>query len=197
MAKRIKKVVRPTLDEVKAQSGRYVVATVVGPVGPISMKAPRPRTRNDVELPDLILPPHIPVEIDEEWLDNGTFRKMYERFDCIRVGRVDLVPEKPDIYSLPPNIESQLSAQLRNRALSVATNPYTEPMRMLIHAQNNSVMPGGRDLLEWELTEMRPFLQAVREYETRLGNRPEVLRDVKKRLDTIHEKTSIEAQRNL
>jgi hypothetical protein len=191
--RKVKKANRPTLDEVKAQPGKYVVAMLEGAVGPLGIAAPSPRTAMDVRLDDIVIKPYIPLQIDEAWLDNGRFRRVYDKFDYLTVKRVDELPEPPALYNLPDQIVNSLSPLVRNNAYRIATNPFDEASTKMIWADNFAA-GNPRHVLEWELREMRPFLQAVKIYEERFGRRKEVLKEVEKRLKQIAEKTSVEAQ---
>jgi hypothetical protein len=192
-----KKVNRPTLDEIKGQSGKYVIAMLEGAVGPVSVQAPQPRTAMDVKLKDLIIEAYIPVHVDEAWLDDPTFRRIYNKLGYIKVWRDDEMPEPPQSYTLPRQLEEALSPLVKNNAYRIATNPFEShkdhPSYKMIWAENFAA-GNPRHVLEWELREMRPFLMAVKVYEERFGKRRAVLSEVDKRLKQITEKTSVEAQ---
>ena len=198
MARKSKKATRPTLEEVKAQTGKYLVATLIGAVGPLSVEAIAPMyAAPNIKLPHLLLQAGVTVEIDPIWLDDGRFKRLYERFDYIKVWRTDELPIEPQLFDLPGELEARLTPLTRNNAYRIATNPFVNdpkhPSWIMIWTKNEGTA-STRATLEWELKTIRPFLQAVKIYEQRFGNRPEVIQEVDKRLREIAEKTSVEAQ---
>ena len=198
MARKSKKAKRLTLDDVKAQTGKYLVATLEGAVGPMSVEAIAPLySPPDIKLPHLLLQANVVSQIDAIWLDDGRFRRLYDQHEYIKVWRTDDLPVEPKLYELPPEIEARLSSISKNNAYRIATSPFVNdpkhPSHIMIWTRNEGAA-GERATLEWELKIIRPFLQAVKIYELRFGNRPEVLKEVDTRLKMIAEKTSVEAQ---
>ena len=132
------------------------------------------------------------------WLDDGRFRRLYERDTSVKVWKTDELPEKSRLMALPQELENALLATragplLKHNAFQVAMSPYGKASKMMINAVND-VLLNARQTLQWELEEVRPFLLAIQHYEKRLQNRHEVLRDVEKRLSEIVQKTTIQAQ---
>ena len=198
MARKSKKVKRTTLDEVKTQTGQYLVATLEGAVGPMSVEAIAPLySPANIKLPHLLLQANVVSIIDDIWLDDGRFRRLYDQYEYIKVWRTDELPVEPKLYELPSEIEARLSSISKNNAYRIATSPFVNdpkhPSHIMIWTRNEGAA-GERATLEWELKIIRPFLQAIKVYEQRFGNRPEVLKEVDTRLKMIAEKTSVEAQ---
>jgi len=192
------KVQRPTLDEVKAQPGKYVVAMLEGAVGPLGVEAIAPLyAPPNIKLPHLLLQAYVPCQIDEMWLEDGRFRRLYNERDYIKVWRSDDLPPEPPSADLPTEIEARMSPLVKHNAYRIATNPFASdskhPSYMMIWAKNEDAS-SERSVLNWELKVIRPFLQAVKIYESRFGNRPEVIKECDKRLTQIAEKTSVDAQ---
>ena len=198
MARKSKKAKRLTLDDVKAQIGKYLVATLEGAVGPMSVEAIAPLySPANIKLPHLLLQANVVSIIDDIWLDDGRFRRLYDQYEYIKVWRTDELPVEPKLYELPSEIEARLSSISKNNAYRIATSPFVNdpkhPSYIMIWTRNEGAA-GERATLEWELKIIRPFLQAVKIYEQRFNNRPEVLKEVDTRLKMIAEKTSVEAQ---
>jgi len=198
MARKSKKAKRLTLDDVKAQIGKYLVATLEGAVGPMSVEAIAPLySPANIKLPHLLLQANVVSIIDDIWLDDGRFRRLYDQYEYIKVWRTDELPVEPKLYELPSEIEARLSSISKNNAYRIATSPFVNdpkhPSHIMIWTRNEGAA-GERATLEWELKIIRPFLQAIKVYEQRFGNRPEVLKEVDTRLKMIAEKTSVEAQ---
>ena len=198
MARKSKKAKRLTLDDVKAQIGKYLVATLEGAVGPMSVEAIAPLySPANIKLPHLLLQANVVSIIDDIWLDDGRFRRLYDQYEYIKVWRTDELPVEPKLYELPSEIEARLSSISKNNAYRIASSPFVNdpkhPSHIMIWTRNEGAA-GERATLEWELKIIRPFLQAIKVYEQRFGNRPEVLKEVDTRLKMIAEKTSVEAQ---
>jgi len=198
MARKSKKAKRLTLDDVKARIGKYLVATLEGAVGPMSVEAIAPLySPANIKLPHLLLQANVVSIIDDIWLDDGRFRRLYDQYEYIKVWRTDELPVEPKLYELPSEIEARLSSISKNNAYRIATSPFVNdpkhPSHIMIWTRNEGAA-GERATLEWELKIIRPFLQAIKVYEQRFGNRPEVLKEVDTRLKMIAEKTSVEAQ---
>ena len=198
MARKSKKAKRLTLDDVKAQTGKYLVATLEGAVGPMSVEAIAPLySPANIKLPHLLLQANVVSIMDDIWLDDGRFRRLYDQHEYIKVWRTDELPMEPKLYELPTEIEARLSSISKNNAYRIATSPFVNdpkhPSHIMIWTRNEGAA-GERATLEWELKIIRPFLQAVKIYEQRFNNRPEVLKEVDTRLKMIAEKTSVEAQ---
>lgn len=176
------KVDKLPLSEIKAQSGKYLFVNYRGvDKGGWQLPAPRPRFAGDV-VEELFIMQFAPKQIGEEWLDDPRFMALYESVPGIEVWKSDIFPPKLDL-TLPNEIESRLNQTQTAMAYLVASSPYTESMRDVIQTQDRE--SADEEVIRKNRQIVLPFLKAVQFYETRLMNRPEVLRDIKVRLEKI------------
>jgi len=173
---------RPTLDEVKAQSGRNLFVSYEGDEGGgWSIPALRPRFVGDVP-EELMITPWEPKIIGTDWLDDTRFAKLYNDVKGIRVWKSDIFPEKPNL-KLPEELERRVSPARQQMAYTIAVSPYDFKMKDMIQIKNLDVTES--EAIEWEKNDLFPFLKAVQFYETRLLKRKVVLKDVEARLRDI------------
>lgn len=173
---------RPTLEEVKSQTGRNLFITYEGDEGGgWSIPALRPRFAGDIP-EELMVSPWEPKIIAMDWLDDTRFAKLYNDVKGIRVWKSDVFPDKPNL-KLPEELERRVSSARQQMAYSIAVSPYDSKMQDMIGIKNLDVTES--EAIEWEKNDLFPFLKAVQFYETRLLKRKEVLRDVEARLRAI------------
>ena len=206
----VSKDTRPSLDEVKAKTGKYVVITYRGyESGGISVSAPDPY---EMGLPvgytpkDLLIEPWVWRVIPSYWLDDGRFAAIYQKDRGIYVDKVDVIPENEDLTTLPNDLEKKLTRERKQKAWWIATQPYDPNARadspsIATHAvifmklmETTDDSPEQVDFLQNELV---PILQAAKYYEERLGNRQEVIKDIDKRLDEISGKKVFRTSRRV
>ena len=167
---------RPTLDEVRNQTGRNLFVTYEGSEGGgWSIPALRPRFLGDIP-EELMITPWEPKIIAPDWLDDTRFAKLY------KVWKSDVFPNKPNL-KLPDDLERRVSASRQQMAYTIAVSPYDFKMKDMIQVKNLDVTES--EAIEWEKNDLFPFLKAVQFYETRLLKRREVLKDVEARLRDI------------
>lgn len=173
---------RPTLDEIKAQSGRNLFVTYEGDEGGgWSIPALRPRFVGDIP-EELMITPWEPKIIATDWLDDTRFAKLYHDVKGIRVWKSDMFPDKPNL-KLPEELESRVSQARQQMAYTIAVSPYNRDMRDMVQIRNLDAT--ATEAIEWEKNDLFPFLKAVQFYEVRLMNRKEVLKDIEARLREI------------
>lgn len=184
---------RPTLDEVKQQSGRNLFVTYEGTEGgAFGIPALRPRFAGDIP-EELNIELWTPKMIADEWLDDVRFRAIYEQHLGIKVWKTDQFPKPPDL-SLPDDLERDVTESAKQLARIVATTEYNEQMQDIIGMESHDVPIS--EAVKWETEKLYPFLEVVRLYEERMLNRPEVIRAVDKRLNDIDAKAESSNRRN-
>ena len=115
----------PTLEEVKAQAGKYLYVTYEGTEGGgWSISAPRPRFAGDVA-EELMIVPFEPKQIGTEWLDDPRFIALYEKVKGIKVWRSDVLPQKIDL-TLPEELETRVSKHRQGMELIIEMSEYNE-----------------------------------------------------------------------
>jgi hypothetical protein len=173
---------RPTLAEVKAQPGKYVFVTYEGAEGGgWGLPAPRPRFVGDIA-EELTILPFEPKQIGEEWLEDPRFVILYGKVKGIRVWRADTFPEKPDL-TLPDELESRVNKYRQGIALVIAMGAWDEHYKDVVEARSMDVPES--QAVQFDHTDVLPFLKVIQFYESRLLNRPEPLAAIKKRLQKI------------
>lgn len=183
---------RPTLDEVKQQTGRNLFVTYEGTEGGgWGIPALRPRFLGDVP-EELMIVPWEPRMIAEDWLDDVRFRDLYGRIKGIKVWKTNEYPHKPDL-TLPEELERSVSDARRQVAYVIATTPYGEASKEMISIENHDVSP--LEAEGWENTDLYPFLECVLFYEKKLLNRKDVIKEVEARLKKIDEKVNKSSRR--
>jgi hypothetical protein len=185
------KAVRPTLDEVKAQPGKYLYVTYEGTEGGgWGLPARRPRFAGDI-VEELFIVPFEAKQIGDEWLDDPKFLALYEQIEGIRVWRTDAMPTKIDL-TLPDELESVVSKYRQGMALIIALSPYDDHFKDVIAVRSEDVTES--EAVRYDHSDVLPFLKTIQFYERRLLNRPEVMRAIEKRLgEIISEKPRIES----
>ena len=184
---------RPTLEEVKAQTGRNLFVTYEGTEGGgWGIAALRPRFVGDIP-EELQVTPWVPKMIAEEWLDDVRFRDLYGRVKGIKVWKTDEFPRKPDL-TLPDDLERNVGEDRRRMAHLIATSAYDDAMKDMISIKQRDLSES--DALRWENEQLYPFLECVLFYEQRLLNRPEVVKDIEKRLKEIDAAVEKRSKRN-
>jgi len=197
---------RPTLEEIKVKSGKYVVASYRGyEVGSVGIPAPDPF---EMGLPfgyqpkDLLIRAWEWLVIPSYWLDEGRFAVVYQNNPGIFVDKVDTVPSTANQKILPDDLDKRLNLGRKQKAWWIATQPYSTTGRpgspaMAIHALINMKLmdttDDSQEQVEFQRDELVPLLQAARFYEERLGNRKDLIRDIDNRLDDIAEKKAFKS----
>lgn len=182
-----KKVVKPTLAEVKGTQGLYLFVDYEGvDQGGFSLKAPRARFAGDL-VEEMTIKPFDPQQITDEWLDDPRFKELYERTPGIKVWKSDTLPQRPDMV-LPEELSKRLNNVQQEMARMVALSPYNEAMKEVIQAQDR--MGSEEQVIRSNHAVILPFLKAIEFYEKRYMNRPEVLSDIRRRLKSILEQKS-------
>ena len=195
--KKTGKVVRSTLEEVKAKSGKYLVVRYAGyESGGISISAPDPY---DMGLPagyvpkDLLIRPWEWDTIPMYWLDDSRLAGLYEKMPEIQVDRTNTPPINEDLHVLPKELEG-LKPEYRQKAFWVATQPYLpglktgNPQRAsadFVQMKDMETTDDSPQQLDFLTNTVVPILEAVLIYEERLGNRPDLISDVEARLEDI------------
>jgi hypothetical protein len=209
MARRKKAIAvqRPTLEEIKAQEGRFVVALLglpeeenqraVGTLG-VSLTWSLPpdapgRERQAEAYVSMEL--FKPKSIDESWLDNYEFQKLYEKHPSLMVFKADTIPD-PINTDLPPRLEKLLTKANKQTIILLCTTPYfgihKDAMDAIIKMD---VKSAGEPLNMGRVKEFRQktlfhFLTAWREMEKRFQNRKEIIRKITERIDEIEHEGS-------
>jgi hypothetical protein len=183
-------VVRPTLEEVKATTGKYLYVTYEGTEGGgWGLPAPRPRFAGDFTEELMIIPFEI-KQIGEEWLDDPRFAALYERVKGIRVWRADIQPNKIDL-TLPDELETRVNKYRQGIALIIAMSPWNSYFEDVINVRSEDVPDS--EAVVYDHTDVLPFLKTIQFYEKRLLNRPEVMKAIEKRLrEIVEEKPLLE-----
>lgn len=189
-SKKGQKEVRPTLEEVKVQTGKYLFVTYEGiEGGGWGLPAPRPRFAGDF-VEELFIRPFDPQQIGDEWLDDARFIALYNRVKGIKVWRSDVAPEKIDL-TLPDELEERVTKSRQAIALIIAMSPYDDKFKDVIGVRNMDASES--EAVRYDHTDVLPFLKVIQFYEARLLKRPEVLKAIAKRLgDIIDEKPPLE-----
>lgn len=203
---------RPTLEEVKAKPGKYVIASYRGyEFGWVSIPAP---DAYELGLPagytpkELLINPWEWKPIPDFWLNEINFARMYTKIPGLVVDKVDVLPNRDDnIQALPPELEKVLSPDHKQKAWWIATQPYfdgkseagaDDPRRgsyALIHMKDMDQPDDSPQQVEFLQDTLAPILQAAQVYEERLGNRPEVMKALEDRLDEISGKRAYRKSR--
>lgn len=184
---------RPSLDEVKQQSGRNLFVTYEGTGGgAFGIPALRPRFSGDIP-EELQIELWNPKMIAEDWLDDVRFRAIYEQTPGIKVWKTDQFPKPPDL-TLPDDLEREVSESAKQLARIVATTDYNEQMKDIILMESHDVPI--LEAVKWETEKLYPFLEVVRLYEEKMLNRKEVLNAVDRRLNDIDAKAESSNRRN-
>ena len=190
---------RPTWEAIKAKQGKYVIASYRGyDIGGVSIPAP---DAYELGLPvgyvpkELVIEPWVWKVIQAYWLEDGRFAALYERIPGLCIDRVDtLPPTQVDLAELPSDLTKKLTEDRKQKAFWIATQPYYpnartgDPKRAtadLIQMRDMETTDDSPQQISFLQDELAPLLQAALIFEERLGNRPEVVRDIQKRLEDI------------
>lgn len=174
---------KPTLEEVKAQEGRYFLVSYEGyERGAYSIPAPEPRFAGDMPR-DLMIVAWQPVIMPDYWLDDGRFVALYETVPGIVVRKSNMPPSSKDQFELPRELEEVLTPYRKQMAMQIATTDLTEPIKNLIMVEDKEA--GERTKVEDLKYGIKPFLQAAAIYEKRMGNRPQVMKMLQDRIVAI------------
>jgi len=174
---------KPTLEEVKAQEGRYFLVSYEGyERGAYSIPAPEPRFAGDMPR-DLMIVAWQPVIMPDYWLDDGRFVALYETVPGVVVRKSNMPPSNKDQFELPRELEEVLTPYRKQMAMQIATTDLTEPIKNLITVEDKEV--GERAKVEDLKYGIKPFLQAAAIYEKRMGNRPQVMKMLQDRIVAI------------
>lgn len=174
---------KPTLEEVKAQEGRYFLVSYEGyDRGAYGIPAPEPRFAGDMPK-DLMIVAWQPQIMPEYWLDDGRFVALYETVPGIVVRKANMPPSNKDQFELPRELEEVLTPYRKQMAMQIATTDLTEPIKNLIAVEDKEV--GERAKVEDLKYGIKPFLQAAAIYEKRMGNRPQVMKMLQDRITAI------------
>lgn len=192
---------RPTLGEVKEKPGRYVIASYRGyEQGDVCLPAPDAYALGlpgGYQPKELVIHPWQWDIIADYWLSDTNFSKMYASTPGMCVDKVDEVPPSLNLQELPPELDKKLSADHKQKAYWIATQPYfdnksdagsDDPRRgswALINMKDMDWPDDSPQQVEFLQETLAPLLQAAQIFEERLGARPEVLRALEKRLDDI------------
>jgi len=199
---RKKATARLTLEEIKSQEGRFIIALLGLPesesqesnkVGALSLEESRkPGMPKDVDLASLYIPLFVPTDVDPYWLDNYDFQNLYDKYPNLRVYRADRKPDKVD-FSFPPRLDKALSDNNKQTILRMCTTPYWGRWKREIDeliGMNRHPSQAGEKLTEinrrnFRVNVMVPFLMAWKLMEERLQNRKPILKLIQERLNTI------------
>ena len=174
---------KPTLEEVKAQEGRYFLVSYEGyDRGAYGIPAPEPRFAGDMPK-DLMIVAWQPAIMPDYWLDDGRFVALYETVPGIVVRKSNTPPSSKDPFELPRELEEVLTPYRKQMAMQIATTDITEPIKNLIMVEDKEV--GERAKVEDLKYGIKPFLQAAAIYEKRMGNRQTVLKMLQDRIAAI------------
>ncbi len=181
---------RPTIEEIKAQTGKYLYVTYRGfEGGGWGLPAPRPRFAGDY-VEELMIVPFEIRQIGSEWLDDPRFVALYEKIVGIQVWHSDVLPDKVDL-TLPDELESRVNKYRQGVALIMAMSEFDEHFRDVIGVRSMDV--GESEAVAYDHTDVLPFLKTIQFYEKRLLNRPQVMRAIEERLkEIIQEKPLLE-----
>jgi hypothetical protein len=196
--KKTGKVARPTLEEIKARPGKYVVVSYRGyESGGFSIPAP---DVYDMGLPagytprDILIRPWEWDTIPLYWLDDSRFAGLYEKIPEIVVEKTNTPPVNEDLYILPDELEKILKPEYKRKAFWVATQPYLPDLKTgnpqratadFIQMKDMETTDDSPQQLDFLTNTVVPILEAVLIYEERLGNRPDLIADVEARLEDI------------
>ena len=201
---------RLSLEEVRAKPGKYLVVSYRGyESGGIII--PPPDTY-EAGLPqgyvpkDLVIDPWQWTVIPTFWLNDGRFAQMYQSLPELVVDKTDQVPVKENLLALPPDIERKelLTRERIQKAWWIATQPYYpdartgDPKRAtadLIQMKSMETTDDSPEQVSFLQDELTPILQAALVFEQRLGNRPDLIQDIEKRLDEISGKKAFRRTR--
>jgi hypothetical protein len=193
-------VVRPTLEDVKAKTGKYVVVSYRGhESGGILIPPP---DAYEAGLPlgyvpkDLLIEPWQWTVIPAYWLDDGRFARLYDATPGLMVDKVDQIPTRENLMTLPEDLAKResLTRERVQKAWWIATQPYYpdakagDPRRAtadVIQMNNMETGLDSPDQVDFLQGELAPILEAALIFEQRLGNRQNLINDIEKRLDEI------------
>ena len=206
MARRKKAVARPTLDQIKTQEGKYIVALlglppiggkavgVVGTTKPLPDGAPQNAVRTSVMFN--LFEPQI---VKEDWLDDVDFQRLYDEVVALQIFKSDTIPGKID-KSFPPNLEPILSKTNKETIFRLCMTPYWNyddnesiggkaEINALIAMDRQSEGIGERvtqkEVRNFRVKVLIPFLTGWREMEKRFQNRKVVIDKINARLQEI------------
>jgi hypothetical protein len=178
------------LEEIKAMPGKYYFVVYEGvDAGGWCLPAPRPRFAGDI-VQEIVITPFDPLEVLEEQLNNPPFVSLYDKVPGIRVYKTDTIMSRPDL-TLPKDLADRLTQVQQAQAQIAAMSPYDDKLQMLIDTQDQE--SSEEEVIRSNRRVVLPFLKAVEFYESRLMNRPEVIKALRKRMEKIiNEKSRIE-----
>lgn len=204
---------RPSLDEIRAKPGKYLIATYRGyESGGILISPP---DAYEMGLPQGYVPKDLMIEpwqwtpIPMFWLDDGRFAQLYQSTPGLIIDKVDRVPDRQDLLALPPDLarRDKLTRERVQKAYWIATQPYVPKANMgdpkeaykkatydLIHMNSMETTLDSPEQVSFLQEELAPILEAALVFEERLGNRPEVINDIDKRLREIGDKRAYKRQ---
>lgn len=183
----IEKQKRLSLEEVKAQTGRYLFVNYQGvSKGGFSLPAPRPRFAGDV-VQELMILPFDPQMIGDEWLDEPRFIRLFNSVPEIVVWKSDDIPVPIDT-TVPEELNRTLNDAQKAYARLIALSPYDDRMKDVLEAQDRE--HSEEEVIRSNRRVILPFLKLVQFYELRWMQRPEVLAALDKRIRTILSETS-------
>ena len=193
---------RPTLEEIKAQEGRFVIALLglpeeedvkaIGTLGVALSWALPPDAQGKERQAESAVTMKLfkPIKIDESWLDNYEFQKTYEKFPFLRVFRSDTVPDPTDT-ELSARLEKVLTQNNKQTILLLCQTPYTGIHKKAMDAIiGMDLQSAGEPLNMGRVREFRQntllhFLTAWRELEKRFQNRKPIITKITERIDEI------------
>ena len=119
---------RPSLGNIKEKAGKYVIASYRGyEQGDVCLPAPDAYALGlpgGYQPKELVIRPWTWEIIPDYWLNDTNFSKMYDRTPGMTVDKVDEVPPSQDLLALSPELEKVLSADHKQKAWWIATQPY-------------------------------------------------------------------------
>lgn len=189
---------RPSLEEVKAKAGRYVIASYRGyEQGDVCLPAPDAYALGlpgGYQPKEIVIRPWLWEIIPDYWLNDTNFQRIYAQTPGMCVDKVDTVPQYQDLQRLESDLDKRLSPDHKQKAWWIATQPYEPNVKSddpkigshaLIQMKDMDWPDNSPQQTEFLQETLAPILEAAREYEERLGARPEVLKALQKRLDEI------------
>ena len=206
MARRKKASQRPTLEEIKAQEGKYVVALLGFPIEGEKVIGMAGTTKDlvdgapaDAIRSSVLLSLFDPKIVNESWLDDVGFQRLYDKCSGLLVFRADDAPDPID-KSFPDRLDTVLSDTNKQTILRLCFTPYwnydendTRGGRAEIDAviamdrQTEGI--GERvtqaDIRDFRVKVLIPFLTGWREMEKRFQNRKPIIDKINARLRAI------------
>lgn len=195
---------RPSLDEIKAKPGKYLVASYRGyESGGISISPP---DSYEAGLPQGYVPKDLLIEawqwtvIPAFWLDDGRFAQIYQSTPGLIIDKVDRIPDRLDLMALPADLlaREKLTRERIQKAFWIATQPYMPKANMgdpheaylratydVIHMNSMETTKDSPEQVAFLQEDLAPMLEAAIVFEERLGNRQDLIRDIEKRLEEI------------